>query len=110
MLRMPPVCAVTGEPADTAIIVCVGDADLILPVCDRVRSEHLRPLGALRTAWRLRPSMRDGVITLHNAAGPFVDQVLGINEPGTVYVGGLYPLKTTSPDIGSTTLVADEAA
>lgn len=96
-LKMPAVCAVTGEPADTAIIVCVGNVDLILPVTSGVRAEHDRPFGALRTAWRIRPSIRNGVVTLKNAAGEFVDQLIKLNEPGSVYAGGLYPLRITHP-------------
>lgn len=96
-MKMPPVCAVTGQPAETAIIVSFGSVDLILPVTNRVREEHDRPFGALRTAWRLRPSVRDDVVTLDSASCEFVAQLLKINDPGTLYVGGLYPLKTSRP-------------
>lgn len=98
MLRMPPVCAVTGEPADTAIVIYVGDVDLILPVCDRIRNQHLRPFGPLRTARRIRPWQHGDVIGLGNAADEFVEQLLKINEAGSVYVGGLYPLKNPLKD------------
>lgn len=91
---MPAVCAVTGEPADTAIIVSFGSVDVILPVTSEVRTHHDRPFGALRTAWRLRPSVRNGVVTLPNAANGFVEQLIKINEPGILYAGGLYPLES----------------
>ena len=89
---MPPICAITGRPADTAIIVRVGHLDLILPATSQIRADHTRFLGTLRTARRLRPSVDDGVVTLHTAAGEFVEQLIKINQPGTLYAGGLYPL------------------
>lgn len=107
-LKMPPVCAVTGEPTETAIIVSFGNVDLILPVTDEVRAEHDRPFGALRTAWRLRPSVRNGVVTLHTAAAEFVDQLIKLNKPGTLYAGGLYPLKPTARTSGPATAVATD--
>lgn len=110
MLRMPPTCAVSGEPADTAIVVQVGDVDLILPVCDRIRSEHLRRFGPLRTAWRIRPSVHDDVIRLGNASSAFVEQLLTINEPGRVYAGGLYPLKRSRHADHDIEEVAENAA
>lgn len=92
-LKMPPVCAVTGAPADSAIIVSFGGIDLILPATSRVRADHDRPFGDLRTAWRLRPSIRDGVVTVRHLPRGFVEQLVKLNEPGRIYVGGLYPLK-----------------
>lgn len=92
-LRMPSVCAITGEPADTAIILAIGDSDLILPASERIRAEHNRRLGQLRTAWRLRPTVDDDVVTLHNLSRAFVDALLKLNEPGLVCTGGLRPLK-----------------
>ncbi|GGL67253.1 hypothetical protein GCM10011575_27190 [Microlunatus endophyticus] len=112
MLKMPPICAVTGRPADTAIIVRVGHLDLILPATTAIRADHSRFLGTLRTARRLRPSVDDDVVTLHHAAGEFVEQLIMSNEPGTLYVGGLYPLAPSnrqSPataDAGPTQLAA----
>ena len=108
---MPPVCAVTGESADTAIIVSFGSVDLILPVTSGVRADHDRPFGALRTAWRLRPSVRNGVVTLENAAERFVEQLIELNEPGTVHAGRLYPLKSpTRMSQPATTVATDRVA
>lgn len=107
---MPSVCVVTGEPADNAIIVSFGSVDVILPVTNEVRAEHDRPLGALRTAWRLRPSVRNGVVTIENASGNFVAQLLKVNEPGTVYVGGLYPLNAARPTESWTRHIEEKAA